>query len=414
MTSTERASTATATATGPAAAQELEIARACPYSPNAQHIAFQRQGRPVKVTLATLAPGAPVWAVSNHADIRTMLNDARFSADRQQQGFPFQVDGQPGNFRRTMISMDGAEHREVRRSVTGEFTLKRMKALQPRIQQIVDDCIDTMLAGPKPADLVSALALPVPSLVICEQLGVPYEGHDFFQSRSHMLLLRGASAEERLRALDELIVFLGDLITEKEAEPTDDLLGRQIVKLREAGTYRHQDLARMAFLLLVAGHETTANMISLGTMALLDRPADAGALRADPSKLPVAVEELLRYFTIAEFIPTRVATEDVELGGSLIKAGDVLVALCNVANRDPSVFPAGDTLDLQRGARHQLAFGFGAHQCLGQNLARMELEIVYSTLLRRIPTLRSAIPTGELPFKHDADIYGIHAFPVTW
>ncbi len=141
----------------------------------------------------------------------------------------------------------------------------------------MDDCIDTMLAGPKPADLVSALALPVPSLVICEQLGVPYEGHAFFQTRSHMLLLRGASAAERLRALDELIAFLGDLISEKEAEPTDDLLGRQIVKLREAGTYRHEDLARMAFLLLVAGHETTANMISLGTMALLDRPEDADA-----------------------------------------------------------------------------------------------------------------------------------------
>ncbi|MFD7666482.1 cytochrome P450 [Streptomyces sp. NPDC059788] len=409
MTRTESQLTATT-----APVEELEIARGCPYAPNAQHVGFQQQGRPVKVSLANLAPGAPVWAVSSHADIRTMLIDSRFSADRQKQGFPFQVDGQPGNFRRTMISMDGPEHRDVRRSVTAEFTLKRMKALQPRIQQIVDGCLDAMLAGPKPADLVSALSLPVPSLVICGQLGVPYEDHDFFQARSNKLLLRGASAEERLRALDELLEFLGGLIAEKETAPTDDLLGRQIVRLREEGTYRREDLARMAFLLLVAGHETTANMISLGAMVLMDRPEDADALRADPGKIPVAVEELLRYFTIAEFIPTRVATEDVELGGSLIKAGDVLVALCNVANRDPEVFPGGDELDMQRGARHQLAFGFGAHQCLGQNLARMELEIVYSTLLRRIPTLRSAIPTDELPFKHDADIYGIHEFPVVW
>ncbi|WP_043264401.1 cytochrome P450 [Streptomyces sp. CT34] len=406
MTTAEPASTAPV--------QELEISRSCPHSPNAQHIEFQQQGRPVKVTLAALTPGAPVWAVSSHDDIRTMLTDSRFSADREKQGFPFQVDGQPGNFRRTMISMDGTEHRDVRRSVTGEFTLKRMKALQPRIQQIVDDRIDVMLAGPKPVDLVDALSLPVPSLVICEQLGVPYEGHEFFQARSNKLLLRDASAEERLRALDELLEFLSDLITKKEAEPTDDLLGRQIVKLREAGTYRHRDLVRMAFLLLVAGHETTANMISLGAMILIDRPADAEVLRANPGKIPAAVEELLRYFTIAEFIPTRVATEDVELGGTLIKAGDVLVALCNVANRDPAVFPGGNDLDIQRGARHQLAFGYGAHQCLGQNLARMELEIVYSTLLRRIPTLRSAIPTEDLPFKSDADIYGIHEFPVTW
>ncbi|MFF7231135.1 cytochrome P450 [Streptomyces sioyaensis] len=407
MTTTERASTAPV--------QQLEISRRCPYSPNAQHLEFQQQGRPVEVTLASLMPGARVWAVSSHADVRTMLTDSRFSADRQKQGFPFQVDGQPGNFRRTMISMDGPEHKDVRRSIAGEFTLQRMKALQPRIQQIVDDCIDAMLAGPKPVDLVSALSLPVPSLVICEQLGVPYDGHDFFQARSHKLLLRGASPEERLRALDELLEFLSDLITKKEAEPTDDLLGRRIVKLREEGTYRHEDLVRMAFLLLVAGHETTANMISLGAMVLIDHPDDAEVLRADPgNKIPVAVEELLRYFTIAEFIPTRVATEDVELGGTLIKAGDVLVALCNAANRDPAVFPDGSELDMHRGARHQLAFGYGPHQCLGQNLARMELEVVYSTLLRRIPTLRSAIPTTDLMFKHDADIYGIHEFPVTW
>jgi len=406
VTTTERSSTAPV--------QQLEIARGCPYSPNAQHVEFQRQGRPVEVALASLTPGAPVWAVSRHADIHTMLTDHRFSADRQKQGFPFQVDGQPGNFRRTMISMDGPEHKDVRRSIAGEFTLKRMRALQPRIQEIVDDCIDAMLARPKPVDLVSAFSLPVPSLVICEQLGVSYEAHEFFQDRSHRLLLRDASAEARLRALDELLEFLSGLITEKEAEPTDDLLGRRIVKLRGEGTYRHEDLVRMAFLLLVAGHETTANMISLGMMVLIERPADAEVLRADPGKIPMAVEELLRYFTIAEFIPTRVATEDVELGGSLIRAGDVLVALCNVANRDPVVFPEGDELDMQRGARHQLAFGFGAHQCLGQNLARMELEIVYSTLLRRIPTLRSAVPTSDLMFKHDADIYGIHEFPVTW
>ncbi|MEU9608319.1 cytochrome P450 [Streptomyces sp. NPDC048057] len=397
-----------------ASVQQLEIARACPYSPNPQHVDFQREGRPVKVTLATLKPGAPVWAVSRHGDVRTMLTDERFSADRQEQGFPFQVDGQPGNFRRTMISMDGPEHRDVRRAVTGEFALKRIKEMRPDIQQIVDDCIDGMLTGPKPTDLVEALALPVPSLVICGQLGVPYEDHEFFQSRSHSLLLRGVSAEERLRALDDLLDYLSDLITRKEADPPDDLLGRQIVKLRGAGTYRREDLARMAFLLLVAGHETTANMISLGTMALLDRPDDAAFLRTNPQEIPVAVEEFLRFFTIAEFIPTRVATEDVELGGSLIEAGDVLVALGNTANRDPDVFPHGGELNIRRGTRNQLAFGYGAHVCLGQHLARLELEIVHETLLRRIPSLRSAVPTAELPFKKDADIYGIHEFPVTW
>jgi cytochrome P450 len=170
----------------------------------------------------------------------------------------------------------------------------------------------------------------------------------------------------------------------------------------------------LAFLLLVAGHETTANMISLGTMALLEHPEDARAIRADPAKAPMAVEELLRYFTIAEFVTSRVAKEDVELGGVVIRAGEGVVPLGNMANRDPEVFDRPDELDIERGARNHLAFGFGAHQCLGQNLARMELEIVFSTLVRRIPDLRPAVPLDTLPFKDDANIYGIHEFPVTW
>jgi cytochrome P450 len=170
----------------------------------------------------------------------------------------------------------------------------------------------------------------------------------------------------------------------------------------------------LGFLLLIAGHETTANMISLGVMTLLEDPVQLAALRADPDITPRAVEELLRYFTIAEFATSRVAKEDIEIGGVLIRAGEGVIALGNAANRDPAAFENGDKLDFERGARHHITFGFGAHQCLGQNLARMELQIVFDTLFRRVPGLRLAVPVDELPFKDDAAIYGLYELPVTW
>ncbi len=310
--------------------------------------------------------------------------------------------------------MDPPEHGPARRAVVGEFTVRRMQALRPRIQEIVDDHIDAMLAGPRPTDLVQALALPVPSLVICELLGVPYADHDFFQSRSKLLLDRTTSADARQAGIDELQSYLDDLVTAKEHEPTDDLLGRQVLKQREAGVEDHDSLVWLAFLLLIAGHETTANMISLGTLALLSNPEQLAAITTDPARTPDAVEELLRYFAIADSVTSRVALADVEVGGTHIQAGEGVIALGNAANHDPEVFDDPDTLDVQRGARHHVAFGFGAHQCLGQNLARVELQIVFDTLFRRIPDLRVTAAVEELAFKDDASVYGVQELPVTW
>ncbi|MGH3499473.1 MAG: cytochrome P450, partial [Nocardioidaceae bacterium] len=231
-------------------------------------------------------------------------------------------------------------------------------------------------------DLVQALSLPVPSMVVCELLGVPYADHDFFQSRSARSLSQTTPPEDRRRAVTELFDYLDRLVAAKSDEPADDLLSRQLARSGDFG-----EVTSLAFLLLVAGHETTANMISLGTMTFLERPDDLRAIRDDPARTPAAVEELLRYFTIAEFATSRVAVADVELGGVLIRAGDGVVTLANTADRDPDVFDKPDELDIERGARNHLAFGFGAHQCLGQNLARMELEIVFNTLFRRIPSL---------------------------
>ncbi len=346
-----------------------------------------------------------------------MLTDPRFSSDRTNPRFPLLLGVRPpsgDSFRLSLISMDPPQHGPARRAVVGEFTVKRLNALRPRIQQIVDEHLDALLAGPRPADLVPAVSLPVPSLVICELLGVPYADHDFFQSRSAILLRRTIPAEERLRARDDLRVYLDELVSQKEEHPTDDLLGRQVTKRRAAGGYDHEELVSLAVLLLIAGHETTANMISLGTLTLLENPADLAAIRNDPGKTPGAVEELLRYFTIAEVASSRVATEDAEIGGVLIRSGEGVVALAHAANRDPAAFPEPDDLDIGRTSRHHLSFGFGAHQCLGQNLARVELETVFNTLFRRIPELRLAARVEDLPFKDDAAVYGLYSLPVTW
>jgi len=282
-------------------------------------------------------------------------------------------------------------------------------------QEIVDEHLDAMLANEsRSADLVEALAQPVPSLVICEQLGVPYADHEFFQTRSRTLLSRTSAVEDIRAAADELRAYMDKLVSEKEPTPTDDLIGRQIAKHRVEGTYDHDALVSLAVLLLIAGHETTANMISLGTLALLREPEQLALLKADPSRTLGAVEELLRQFTIAEFVTSRVAVADTEVGGVTVRAGEGVLTLGNAANHDPAVFAEPDRLDITRGARNHIAFGYGAHQCLGQNLARVELQIVFDTLFARVPTLRVDTPVSELPFKDDATVYGLHSLPVSW
>jgi len=391
----------------------FDVARTCPYGPNAQHRQFRKES---PITRVELPSGKQAFAVTRHEDIRAILLDPRFSPNRRHPGFPFLVKETPLQlFKKSpLIGMDPAEHVPARRSVVGEFSVRRTLALKPRIQEIVDEHIDAMLAGPRPVDLVEAFSLPVPSLVICELLGVPYADHEFFQARSAKLINRNTPREVAAQSLFELMGYLDDLVTAKEKSPTDDVLGRQIVKQREEGTYDHEALVIMAFLLLIAGHETTANMISLSALLLMKNPDKLAILREDPSKTPAAVEELLRYFTIAELGVARVATEDIEVGGVLIPAGEGVLLLANTGNRDPEVFEQGDDFDPERGARNHLAFGFGAHQCLGQNLARVELQIAIDTLFRRIPGLRPAVPEEELSFKEDSAVYGIYEFPVTW
>jgi cytochrome P450 len=287
--------------------------------------------------------------------------------------------------------------------------------LRPAVQRIVDDLIDDLLAGPNPVDLVEAFALPVPSLVICELLGVPYADHGFFQDNSKVLIRRSAEPEQRAEGHRALSGYLDDLMGEKLANPGADLLSG-LARRVNAGELSRQEAAQMGVLLLIAGHETTANMIALGTLALLEHPDQLAVLRDedDPRVVAGAVEELLRYLNITHNGRRRVALEDIEIAGRTIRAGDGMIMANDIGNRDPDVFPDPDRLDIHRDARNHMAFGFGVHQCLGQPLARMELQVVYSTLYRRVPTLRRAVDLDRIPFKHDGSVYGVYELPVTW
>ncbi|WP_329048360.1 cytochrome P450 [Amycolatopsis sp. NBC_01488] len=393
---------------------EFPMTRAagCPFDPPPAARALQGEAPLARVRLWD---GSTPWLVTRYAEQRALLADPRVSADVTRPGYPSPAPLPKGGTGISFILMDNPEHARLRKMVTAPFTIRRVAAMRPAVQKIVDDCLDDLLAGPKPVDLVEAFALPVPSLVICELLGVPYADHDFFQENSKVIIRRDAKPEERAAGHQALVGYLDRLMGEKLAAPADDLLSGLATRVH-AGELSRTEAAQMGVLLLIAGHETTANMIALGTLALLEHPDQLALLREsdDPALVASAVEELLRYLNITHNGRRRVALEDIEIGGETIRAGEGVIMANDVANRDPSVFPDGDRLDLTRDAHRHVAFGFGVHQCLGQPLARLELQVVYRTLYRRIPTLALATDVERIPFKHDGSVYGVYELPVTW
>ncbi|MEC4018823.1 cytochrome P450 [Streptomyces sp. H27-D2] len=385
--------------------------RTCPYLPPTAYQPL-REERPL--SRAALYDGRSVWVVTGHAEARALLVDPRLSSDRQNDAFPILTERLAGLTRRRieLLGVDDPEHNTQRRMLIPGFTLKRIAALRPQIQQTVDRLLDAMLEKGPSAELVSAFALPVPSMVICALLGVPYADHDFFEEQSRRLL-RGPKAADTEAARDRLEEYFGALIDRKQLEPGDGLLDDLIGQQLSEGALDRQELINLATILLVAGHETTANMISLGTFTLLEHPRRLAELRADPSLMPAAVEELMRFLSIADGM-LRVATEDIEVAGTAVRAGEGIVLSTSLINRDTSAYSAPDALDWHRSTRHHVAFGFGIHQCLGQNLARAEMEIALRTLIGRLPGLRLAVPAEQIPFKPGDTIQGMFELPVTW
>ncbi|MET8566267.1 cytochrome P450 [Streptomyces flaveolus] len=387
--------------------------RTCPYHPPTGYGPL-RDGRPL--SRVTLYDGREVWLVTGYSAARALLADPRLSTERRRPGFPVPTPRfEAGRDRRVaLLGVDDPEHHRQRRMLIPSFTVKRATALRPWIQRIVDELLDAMIAQGPPAELVSAFALPVPSMVICGLLGVPYADHEFFEEQSRRLL-RGPTAADTVEARNRLEDYLGGLIDAKakEAEPGDGILDELVHDRLRTGELDRADAVSLAIILLVAGHETTANMISLGTYTLLRHPGRLAELRADPALLPTVVEELMRMLSIAEGLQ-RVALEDIEIAGTTIRAGDGVLFSTSVINRDTSMYDDPDALDFHRPDRHHVAFGFGIHQCLGQNLARAELEIALGSLFTRLPELRLAAPAKDIPFKPGDTIQGMLELPVTW
>lgn len=355
------------------------------------------------------------WLVTGYHIAREILVDQRFSARSELKRVPVRRPSAEPFFGRPalpgwFLDMDPPRHTRFRRLLAGHFTARRAEALAPRIERIVAEHLEAMAAAGGPIDLVDAFALPIPSLVICELIGVPYAERGEFQRNSATLFSLEVTADEANAAMAVLDGFLLDLVRRRRQEPADDLLSR----LTATGELSDEELTGVGVLLLTAGHETVASMLGLGTLALLCHPAQARQLRASDGDVPGAVEELLRYLSIFHFGVPRTPLEDVEIAGVALRAGESITISIPAANRDPDRFEGPDVLDLTRSARGHLAFGFGVHQCIGQNLARVQMRIAYPALLRRFPGLRPAVPISDVQFSGDMGFYGVHELPVTW
>lgn len=356
--------------------------------------------------------GDLAWMVTRHEDVRAVLTDPRFSSDPESPGFPSYGPGDtpipPGFF----LNQDPPDHTRLRRLVTREFLISRMEAKRVRMRGILDELLNELVRAGDSADLVQQLAIPMAATVMCELLGVPYENHTIFVTLTGAILDR-STPEQAAGAAQELMAYFDRIVTAREQRPADDLLGRLAVQAR-SGRLSHDESVGLAVLLLLSGYDTIAQMISLGTATLLEHPDQLDALKADPSLYPQAVEELLRYLSTNPGL-ARAATEDLTLAGQEIRAGEGLLLMVNVANRDVAVFEEPDVFDIRRGNAHQhLAFGHGFHKCIGLTLARVELGTVFSGLFGRLPTLKLARPLKDLPFRDDMMLYGIRELPVTW
>lgn len=381
----------------------------CPFDPPRELIEAREHG---PISPYTFPGGKPGWLVTGYDLVRSVLADPRFSSRKELMLHPTIDFGDveippapPGEF----LLMDEPQHGRYRKPLASRFTARRMRLLTERVEQITAEHLDAMAEAGPPTDLVTAFAKPIPAIMICELLGVPYRDRGSFQDNIDKFMNGETNDEDLLAAYTATQQYLAELVVAKRANPTDDVLS----ELTDSDL-TDEELRGMSLILLAAGLDTTANMLALGTFALLQNPAQLAALRADPTLADRAVEELLRYLSVAKTF-WRTALEDVELGGRTIRAGDRMILSYHTANRDPDRFTDPHALDLGRQDGTHLAFGHGIHLCLGQQLARVELRVAFPALVNRFPTLRLAVPADQVALRPEtADIYGVKSLPVTW
>ncbi|MFE0649420.1 cytochrome P450 [Streptomyces sp. NPDC059534] len=386
------------------AALPTERPSGCPFDPPAELTDARAHG---PISRYTHPGGKPGWLLTGHDLVKSVLADPRFSARKDLLNVvDFELPpAPPGEF----LLMDEPQHGRYRKPLVGRFTARRMRLLAERVEQITADCLDAMEEAGPTADLVTAFAKPIPTIIICEILGVPYEDRDSFQEQIDTFMSGETGDEELIAAYTATQEYLAQLVAAKRANPTDDVLS----ELTDSDL-TDEELKGISLILLAAGFDTTANMLSLGTFALLRNPDQLAALRDDPALTDRAVEELLRYLSVAKSF-MRTALVDVEIGGVTIEVGTTVVLSYHTANRDPERFADPHELNIRREPAGHLAFGHGIHLCLGAQLARVEMRIAFAALLRRFPTLRLAVPAEDVALRPEtADIYGVKSLPVTW
>lgn len=395
------------------AAAEFPAPRRCPFLPPEEHRQRREQEDVFPVDLPS---GQRAWLVTRHTDARRALDNRSLSTDMSHPNFPsLRAQAVDSPIKGTFMRQDGEPHMRVRRMLNREFTVRRASTTQPMIEKVVDDQLDHLEAVGAPADLVEHFALPVPSIVICNLLGVPYEDRAVFQQRTRTMITTTSTPDQVRAAAGELFQYLGQLVVTKMEQPGDDMISRFIDDQVRPGAMQPAELGMISMLLLAGAHETTGSMIASGTYTLLQHPDQLAELQADPSLMPGAVEELLRYLTVAQVGTFRVAVADTEIGGQKVAAGDGVVIDLAMADHDDRVWDHPERFDIHRYARQHVAFSHGPHNCVGQSLARLELQITFTRLLARLPGLRLAVPADELAFRpHTVGLGGVEKLPVGW
>ncbi|MFC0440041.1 cytochrome P450 [Kutzneria buriramensis] len=385
--------------------------RVCPYEPPAAYTELSERG---PINPVTLWNGRQVWVVTSYALGRALLSDPRMSSDRSRDEYPSMAPNLSAEAARklVLVGMDPPEHDVHRRLLSPYFGLKQARAMRPAVQAIVDELVDDMLAKGPVADLVADFALSIPSRTMFALMGIPDDEAEFFESVTSGIM-QGADAEGAQQAGARFVAYLDQLVAAQEQAPGSGLIG-ELARLVVSGELDHAELVQITMVLLIAGLETTASMIPVGALVLLDHPAQLRGLQAGTVSLPVAVEELLRLAAVTDFAAIRWAKEDIEVDGHRIAAGEGVVVSSPMVNRDSAVHDDPYAFRIDRGSRKHMTFGYGIHQCLGQNLARLQLEVAYETLFRRIPGLRLAVPAERVTVRPVGTMQGVRELPVTW
>jgi nocardicin N-oxygenase len=358
--------------------------------------------------------GEWAWLATGHAEAKIAMSDPRFSRSASARANAPRLLPEPPPDG-SVLTMDPPEHTRLRKLVAKAFTARRVEALRPRVQQIVDGLLDEMAAQGPPADLKKFLAEPLPITVICEVLGVPAADRQRFRGMTDAVMSVDFTSDDAQAAMGQFFGYLSELVASKREQPADDLLSAMVAARDADDQLDERELVWLGVALLIGGHETTLNQISNFSFLLLTHPDELHKLHERPDLVPQAIEELLRYVPLNTGSAFGVvAKEDVAFGDVVVRAGEAVIPDIAAANRDPRVFADPARLDLDRGDVPHVTFGFGAHHCIGAQLARLELQVVFSALLRRFPRLELALPEHEVPWRRGALIRGPEALPVTW